>query len=408
MDWSVACASCTGQQTAGIADPDNPGLYIAPGLQAGITSVQADVRATSTFDTQQTNSATLTVVKNDPLGTVSQSTQLACPAGGLGGGTCYKLTVSCDAISDWNVYLKVNQPTGTPLGTVILGTGSGGTSLYDNDSSFMAGSFNGGQTVVGDLLDPGAGMPGYTTVQISFGAPFDITSGVTNGWLQGPGGVRRLACRYATAADWVYKNIHNSNTAAPYCATGNSGGSGAIGYAVSEYALAPEFSLIELTSGPVMTLLNQGCNLCSQYSGADPCPNTPPQPMCYTASGGTGSTAAIIDTAYQVAGQTTPIICTDGVNGNNSNFSRFLSDSILDDPGVSPALPIADPPTTVNLLFGETDGSNAVPQGFYWRNNVGPTPPLPMCVPATPHAIPSTSAGANQIVSDIQSLCKVH
>ena len=416
VDWSAACGQCTGQQTAGIVDPKNPGLYIAPGIESGINTLQAAISATSTFDTQQSGTATITVNKSDPLGTATPATaaaaQMTCPSsiGGVSGATCYQLNVACDAIADWTVYLKVNPTTGTPIGTVILGTGGGGTSLYDNDPNFIGESFNGGQTIVQDLLNPGVGMPGYTTVQVSFGAPFNNAASVENGWLQGPGGVRRLACRYATVADWVYKNIHNSNTAAPYCATGNSGGSGAIAYAVSEYALASEFSLIELTSGPVMTLLNQGCNLCSQYSGSDPCPGIPPQPMCFTASGGTGSTSAIIDKAYQAAGHTTPTLCTDGVNGigNNKNFSRFLSDSIEDDPGVTPALPIGLS-TAVNVLFGASDTSNAVPQGEQWWNAVGPTRLLtPICVPGTPHAIPSTPAGANQIVSDIQSQCVLH
>ena len=413
VDWSVSCASCTGQQTAGIVDPSNPGLYIAPGLQSGITSVQAAVNATSTFDTTQSTAATITVNKNDPLGTASPSTAAAatitCPTftGGVTGATCYKVTVSCDAIADWNTYLKVNQPNGTPVGTVILGTGGGGGNLYDNDPSFIVGSFNGGESIVSDLLNLGVQDQGYTTVQVSFGTPFDNSSGVVNGWLQGPGGVRRLACRYATLADWVYKNIHNSNHAAPYCATGNSGGSGAIGYAVSEYALASEFSLIEMTSGPVMTLLQQGCNVCGQYTGADPC-NQTTENMCYTASGGIGSTAAIIDTAYQAVGQTTPALCTNGVNGDNSQFSRFLSDSIEDDPGISPALPIPNPPTAINVVFGADDTSNAIPQGYAWRGGVGPTPPPPVCVPNTPHALPSTAGGAAQIVSDIQNSCKIH
>jgi hypothetical protein len=130
--------------------------------------------------------------------------------------------------------------------------------------------------------------------------------------------------------------------------------------------------------------------------------------MCYTASGGTGSTAAIIDTAYQSVGQTTPTLCTDGVKGTNTNFSRFLSDSIEDDPGISPALPIPNPPTEVNILFGVNDTSNAVIQGYAWRGAVGPTPPAPTCVPSTPHAIPSTQNGVTQIVSDIQGKCVLH
>ena len=387
---------------------DNPiynnGLYVAPPLTSGEAPITVTINATSSFDQTQTTQASLNVVKVDPLGTIAQtstaSALIPCPTfiQGSTGATCYQLLVSCDAIADYYAYLKVNTPTGTPVGTVIFGTGTGGTTLYDNDPSFIADGVNGGDTVVEAVLNAG-----YTTVQISFGEPFNPQPAQPNGWLQGPGGVRRLACRYATAADWVYKNIHNSSTTAPYCATGNSAGSGAIGYAASQYGLASEFTFIEPTSGPVMTLLHQGCNVCGQYTGSNPCTETGGVNMCYTASGGTGSTAAIIDLAYQASGQTTPTFCTNGVNGDNSQFTRFLSDSIEDDPGISPALPIANPPTTVNILFGTDDPSNAVPMGYAWRSAVGPTPTF-TCVDA-PHGIPSTSAGANQIISDIKGSC---
>jgi hypothetical protein len=121
--------------------------------------------------------------------------------------------------------------------------------------------------------------------------------------------------------------------------------------------------------------------------------------LCYTASGGTGSTAGIIDLAYQASGNHSTL-CTNGVNGDNSNFTRFLSDSIEDDPGISPALPIPNPPTTVNIVFGSDDTSNAIPMGYAWRAAVGPTPTY-TCAPSTPHAVPSTSAGAQQIIDDI-------
>ena len=88
----------------------------------------------------------------------------------------------------------------------MFGTGTGGAALYDNDSpDFFDGSTNGGLNVVQSVLNAG-----YTTVQVTFGSPF---AQQPNGWLTGPGGVRKLACRYATVAQWVYQNIHNSNTA---------------------------------------------------------------------------------------------------------------------------------------------------------------------------------------------------
>ena len=44
------------------------------------------------------------------------------------------------------------------------------------------------------------------------------------------------------------------------CATGNSGGSAAIAYAVYEYGLDTELKMIEPTSGPVMSRIDLGCS----------------------------------------------------------------------------------------------------------------------------------------------------
>ncbi len=392
----------------------NPGLYIATALSTGVTSATVNITATSTFDSNQTGNGTLTVVQNDPLGTATPSSATAasitCPnfTAGLpaSSSSCYQLNVTCDQIANQSVYLKVNNPVGASIGTVIFGTDAGGSTLYDNDPDFMDLPNNYGNTVVQGILNFG-----YTTVQVSFGAPFVSTN--PNGWLQGPGGVRRLACRYATVADWVYKNINNSSTTLPMCATGNGGGSGAIGYAVTEYGLASEFQAIEQTSGPVMTKIHQGCAVCGSYIGSDPCIGAQ-ENMCYAVGSGPGVTASTLDSAYQASGQSTPTLCTNAVNGTDLNngsseqFNRFLSDSIEDDPNRTIPIPIPNPPTYVQVLLGADDGSNAVPQGFTWWTGVSPTPLPYNCVASAPEAIPSTNGGANQIIDDISTNCKMH
>jgi len=409
--WNATCGDCQGTQTGGKFDVANVGLYFAPGFGIGTTKLTDNITAAAAIDPLATpGTATMTVLPTDPLGTVTSSTTVSCPSGVLASPTCYQLKVSCDAIADYSVYLKVNPPSGTALGTVIFGTGSGGTTLYDDDPSFIASAVNGGENIVQGVL-----TAGYKTVQVSFGGPFDSTAS-PNGWLQGPGGVRRLACRYATTADWIYKNIHNSNKSAPMCATGHREGSGALGYAVSEYGLASEFSLIEQTSGPAMTRLHWGCSSPGnpQFTGSDPCTQTVGVNMSYSlSSNGSDIDASMIDAAYQAQGQTTPTLCTNGINGDSTNFSRFLSDSVEDDPGVSPRFPIPNPPTVVNVVFGALDiGSVALPQGYAWWGGVGPTPLAPTCVPTAAQAIPAdntpVTGGAAQILSDITSKCKVH
>jgi hypothetical protein len=352
----------------------------------------------------------MNVLTSDPLGTVNSYSNVSpCPSnGGLTSGnpTCFQINTSCLGVDDFAAYIKVNTPTATPKGTVIFGTGSGGSALYDSDPDFTnpVTSFNGGLFVVQGVFDAG-----FNTVQISFGSPFNTAT--PNGWLQGPGGVRRLACRYATVVDWVYNNptvINPLNTgatnSAPMCATGNSGGSGAIGYAITDYGLGSELAMVEPTSGPVMASLNKGCNVCgSQSSGSGPpatlCPNYVPD-MCYSLAD-----AAIIDSAYQSAGSTTPQLCTAGVNGDTTNYSRFLFDSIL--ATQTPKTTVLHT-TNVNLVFGGTDTTNAVAQGQTWRVSTAPANPAPgsnnppySCPATSPHPIPFDPAGATQIVDDI-------
>ena len=390
---------------------NNPGLYVAQPLTGGVTSVPATITATSQYDQQQSGTANTTVVETDPLGTVSNVTTLpssSCPAdsnGGLNNGTCYSMTVSCDQVADLTTYTKVNTPPSgtTPKGTVLFLVGGGGNGLYDSNPLWTYGYL----TV--EMVNAS-----FNTVQISFGQPF--TSSQPNGWLQGPGGVRRLACRYATIADWVYNNpkMINANSSgansAPMCATGNSGGSGAMAYAVYEYGLAginttgppQELAMIEPTSGPVMTRLDQACVCNNSAMGkADSCPGSTPSPMCYSPS-----EADIIDPAYQVQGQNSPTLCSNGLSGaDGSQAIRFASDSIDYQPTKAPAIPLSKT-VTVNMRFGGMDTSTAVPQGETWWTAVGPTPPVPACTADAPHDIPSVQDGATNIANDILSLCK--
>jgi hypothetical protein len=247
-------------------------------------------------------------------------------------------------------------------------------------------------------------ISGYNTVQVSFGAPFDNGT-QPNGWLTGPGGVRRLACRYATVADWVYKHptIINSSVSAtnsaPMCATGNSGGSAAIAYAVYEYGLASEFAMIEPTSGPVMTRIDLGCSPAGTNSSLNACTGLQ-QDMVYSTGGSSGGDAAVIDEAYQASGATSPTPCTDAINGTPAPTGLFLSDSIL----YEGAQAVTLPNLIIQQVFGETDTSNAVPQGTFWNTYTLPNR-APECLPGVAHDIPSSSSGANQIATDIAAAC---
>jgi hypothetical protein len=378
--------------SAGTMEPT--GLYIAPKTVPNPASVT--ITATSAADASATKSAMITIQQNDPLGTVSSSSQIPSCSGSVQGGSCYSLAVSCPGAADISAYLKVNTPSAAPKGTVLFGVGTGGSGLYDDPNS---GGFQFGSNIVESIL-----QAGYNTVQISFGSPFN--SNQRNGWLQGPGGVRRLACRYATVADWVYNHptVINPNAAAansaPMCATGNSGGSSAIIYALYEYGLTTEFAMVEPTSGPVMSRIDQGCSPCTAGMAGPVCGgnNTHPE-LCYETAD-----AAIIDEAYRSDSQNSGAgVCTNALNGNPApNASaQFLSDSIL----FNGTDGIQIPHTAIKQLLGSDDTSNAVPQAKVWQEQVSPAP-ASECLPGVEHDLPNSQSGANQIVSDIVASCK--
>jgi hypothetical protein len=370
---------------------DATGLYIAP--TTGTFPMPVTVTVASQSDASLSATANISITQTDPLGTATGTT-IACPefSDGLPASTstCYQVKASCEGLADMNGYLKVNQPVGASLGTVMFGTGTGGTALYDNDEpDFFNGTSNGGLAVVQSILNGG-----YTTVQVSFGPPF--TDQTPNGWLTGPGGVRRAACRYATVAQWVYQNIHNSSTTTPLCATGNSGGSGAIAYALSDYGMDSIFSMVEETSGPPMSRLDQACvppasAVCTQQ--AFTCnPGDPQQGLstCYSVD-----EAGIVDTAYPQP------LCKNAIDGIAPPDGFFLSDSILG------GAPRAFSKTRVNVLLGGQDPTAAVEQSMLWENTISAPIKTQACISDAPHPIPSAADGALSIATDIQNLCKV-
>jgi len=375
-------------------DP-NAGFYEAPVClpQSALT-----ITATSAFDETQSTTTSVDIVPIDPVGSATGGT-MTCPSGigGTSDATCYQLDVSCPGTADFDAYLKVNEPTGTSLGTVLLGTGSGGNYAYDVDPDFLqTGGTNGGLSVVEGILNATVANKGYTTVQVAF-SPLDNASATPDGWLTGPGGVRRLACRYATVAQWVYTNIQKSNATVPMCATGNSGGAGAIAYALTDYGENNILSMVETTSGPPMTHLELACVPPSQDTTMPFICNTgdPPQtlPLYYSLSD-----AAIIDPAYP-AGEA---FCSNAINqkGTQAPTGLFLSDMILGGPQ-----PPKVNPTTVNIVLGGLDTTAAVQQAQKWGQALGLTERT--CIEDAPHAIPSVVDGAAQIVTDIQTLCKL-
>jgi hypothetical protein len=312
-----------------------------------------------------------------PLGTVSNVSTVSCPGGGIANGVCQQMTVSCPDVPSVSAYVKTNTPTGTPLGLASYGTGTEGNGLYDTQFTY-------GTTAVGNVLDAG-----FITVQISWGTPFN--SNQPNGWVQGPGGVLAASCNYATVVQWIQKNIGTNTPNLPQCATGNSGGAGALAYVLSQYPQT--LSMAEVTSGPPTGRLDWGCG-CTEGKLAVQCGDATTLGTCFGKTDG-----AVWDGAYSPN-----TLCSTAAGGGAlppGGLSFFLGDS-----AEAPGANYNFPNTYVNLVFGNADGSSAIPIGQDWFNKITSSK-AQVCVAGGLHSMANTLPGADQIANDLISLCKL-
>jgi len=334
--------------------------------------------STGTIKSDVTISATCATGSTRQLGTISGVGAAPSCGGSIKNGVCQQMTVSCPGVPDVMAYVKTNTPTGTSKGTVTYNTGTDGNGLYDSIFTY-------GSTAVGNVLDAG-----FTTVQISWGTPFNNSQ--PDGWAEGPGGVLASACRYATVTNWIYNNIQKDSSL-PYCATANSGGAGALAYALSQYNSGSVLSMAEVTSGPPTARLDWGCGA---LEGSKPvvCGSSPTLGTSF----GTAD-APVWDPAYNPS--ITPGICTDAVKGTlpPGGLNFFFGDSVE-----APGAEYNFSNTYVNLVFGGADDSSAIPIGQDWFNNITSSK-AQVCVTGGMHSLANTMPGALQIANDLISLC---
>lgn len=350
------------------------------GLATALATGQASITAAmSGFN----SAASLTVTSPGPVGTLGSAvaTSVTCPASTVGvTGTCYQVALSCPNIDDFNGYVKVTYPTGTPTGTVIFTTGATGITLYE--------TFKYGPTIFQTLENAG-----YIVAQISWEEPFTTTQ--PNGWQTGPGGIRAVGCRYATLAQWIYNNIHLANTSAPFCATGNSGGSAVIGLAMTHYNMGSIFAMVEPTSGPPFARQDWACDW-QQPATTDPCGNLEPFGLAES------DAQNFIDPAY-----TPPVSCSYEVEHQTVKSEATLYDPIfLSDSVMSPDADLNYPNTYVRFLYGAEDTSSAPNQGHLWENAITSSK-SEQCVADAGHSMPDSQDAAQQISTDLLTYCKL-
>lgn len=286
----------------------------------------------------------------EELGKVSASEE-SCPAGGVERTICRTVVVSCPGLRDLRAQLRITEPApGKAVrGTVVMGSGGNGGAFYAAPAAVQA--------LARDLAEMG-----FLVVDRKW----------DGGWVTQEGGLKREACRYATLVTWIHDTLHRGGK---FVATGNSGGSAEIGYALTTYGRASILDVAIPTSGPPTARLDYTCagrpseewsKLCASIvpAGAIEC-----KPGCMLGPG----------------------------NGVCQQVSRQpTAEQLLDDSVVHPGAVLDYPKTRLYFLFGATDCGEPVPAGLAYATRVTSRKSIEF-VPRTPHPLMSTQEGREAI-----------
>ena len=288
------------------------------------------------------------------LGTAQEISQV-CSAGATG-VNCRTLEVTCPEIPAIQVQLRINEPTAgvTNRGTIIFGTGGGGTGFYSQTDLFKS---------LQNL--------GFRVIDRAW----------NSSWTEGGKGVRKGACRYATLATWIHANLHNTGSA--FCGTGNSGGAAEVGHAMVTYGREAIFDYAMPTGGPAVARLDYACHRHNNAAWLAQCDALIPKaewqctPSC-TISPSEGVCMALSATA------------TD---------QELLTDSVLAPDGV-----YQFPRTKVGFIEGTLDCQVSPVMGVLFHNTVQSAKSLQF-VRDTPHTIISVQAGRDAMLQTLNADC---
>ena len=287
-----------------------------------------------------------------PLGKVAESTD-PCPAGAgpVAGTVCRQVVVTCPGLRDLRAQLRITEPSAgeTRRGTIVLGSGGNGAGFYA------------AQPAVAELTRELSQM-GFLVVDRAW----------DGGWVTQEGGLKPQACRYATLLTWIHDTLHRGGK---FVATGNSGGSAEIGYALTTYGRGEILDVAIPTSGPPLSRLDYVCasrpsaewtELCSSLipAGAIEC-----KPGC------------MLGPANAVCKQVSP----------QPTAQQLLEDSV-----VHPGAVLDYPKTRVYFFFGATDCGEPIPAGLAYATKITSRKSIEF-VPRTPHALMSTPEGREAI-----------
>jgi len=177
---------------------------------------------------------------------------------------------------------------------------------------------------------------------------------------------------HATLLTWVHKNLHKGGE---FVATGNSGGSAEIGYALTSWRRGDILDLAIPSSGPPTARLDYACVKQASPEWASLCSTIVPSGVMDCTPGCILGPSNGVCT--QLTSQPTP--------------QQLHADSV-----VNPDAVLNYPKTRVHFLFGARDCGEPVPMGLTWATKVTSEKKIQF-VPRTPHALFSTPEGREAI-----------
>jgi len=287
------------------------------------------------------------------------------------------------SIDDRTASLKITEPSGAVVGTIIAQIGGGGTGSGEANTQ--------GTTAYAAII-----AANYRLIQVLW-----TQSGNDQGMWQGspssssyggdglPDGPLYLAGRFATLSQAICGDTTYHANGTPCLAYGQSGGSSAIVYTLARYGGDAWLDGAVLSGGPPIGDLQRGC-AGATYPGwiTTDCP-----PLRAT------SGACFFNTGA-VSGPFVDGTWNDGRNQcawQQSAYADLGHQSVLGGQANR-----RFKYTTLRFLYGDADGSEAVPLGRVvanqLRDSTGSAPVQLIATGSTPHAVLDTTDGADGVV----------
>lgn len=319
-----------------------------------------------------------------------------CGSTSIATTSCRLATVSCKnlwdpeasrsfSIDDRTASLKVTDPSGAVVGTLITQQGGSGAGSVEAPTAattgFVSPALAAGWRVVQVM---------WTTVSSDQGM-WQGSSGPTYGGDSAPDGPLDLACRFATLSRAICDDTTLRASGTPCVAHGQSGGSSAVTYALTRYGASDWLDGALLSGGPPIGDLERAC-AGTTYPGwvSTACPPlraVSPSGGCTLTSGATSG--LFVDTTW-----------ADGRTG----CARQAASNVAGTQGLGYSSALGGqarrrhPYTTIRALYGDLDSSEAVPLGRVVVQQLVDRDGTPANVVSTgasaPHAVLEASASA--------------